>query len=270
MNLEEIRRYKKSLKMQRYLCFAMACFMTLGLYGNLKRKNGNFAESSIENDIVLLNDNDVEVEATFNKPKILNYPDTKTILRQEIIEAEDLLDSMTPEVVETTPAELTYEEKMAYICERDGYTYEELDAVCAGCVAESYGDGNCYDECYDLASIFYNRTHSNAYAYDVNKIFGDNAGYSIYYQFIAPNQFSVYAHGSYKKYLGRIDLLGYQAAIDMFYSGIPSHNYLNFNNVPPKNGSYIQLNPPYGNYFYRAQSETDRIDDAVVRQRVMS
>lgn len=163
-----------------------------------------------------------------------------------------------------------YEQKMLYIMERDGYTYEELDAVCAACVAESYGDGNCYDEGYDIASIFNNRTHSNAFVYEVSEFFGENAGYSYYNQLRAPGQFGVWSSGSYKKYLGRIDLLAYQGAIDMFYSGVPSHNYLNFNYKPPKSGSYEQLNPPYGNYYSRVQNPNDVIAAEKVNELVLT
>lgn len=263
MNLLELRKYKKRLNLQRYLCFAMTFFM---LTNAAKEFNRNVENSDSTEDI--------------SYESVVDYPVTSkvescisaaiSVQESKIAWGGGSLKSEPIQIETLEPTELTYEEKMLAIMEKDGYTYEELDAVCAACVAESYGDGNCYDECYDIASVFYNRTHSYAYVADVDKAFGENTGYSYYNQLRAPSQFSVWSNGSYKDHLGRIDLLGYQAAIDMFYSKEPSNDYLNFNCVPPKSGSYEQLNPSYGNYFSRHQKIEDVIEDEKVVELVLT
>lgn len=114
----------------------------------------------------------------------------------------------------------TYEDMMLIIMARDGYCYNELDAVCAGCVAEARGGGTCYIDAYAVASVFLNRTNYIPYinSHTVN----------YYTQFVAPNQFQVYDNETYLDFLGRIDLPGYQAAIDAFYSKLSMHDYLEF------------------------------------------
>ena len=271
MNLIEISKYKKKLKFQRYLCFAMA-FITIS--SATKNFEKNVKQSDANDDVsyecVSVYDG-FKVGQSKIDESILTYA-SKTIKKNNVeivsssLQEEQEKVDVVEEEVEVT--ELTYEEKMQAIMEREGYTYEELDAVCAGCVAESCGDPNCYDEAYRVASTIDNRTHSEPYVRDVNKAFGENAGYSIYYQFIAPYQFSVYGSGSYKEYLGRIDLVGYQAAIDMFYSGVPSHNYLNFNFIPDKHRESYQLEPS-GNYYCRELAEENRIPEEDVLKLVL-
>lgn len=256
MNLMELNAYKKNLELKRYLCGAMA-FLTFTTTAYAANGNYKFAKKSaddLSHDVYSSCQDGIAVASTTDLCEV-NLINRLTTLPE--VEARSI------KSIEGT--ELTYAGKMRYIMERDGYTYNELDSVLAGCVAESYGDGNCYDECYDIASVFNNRIHDAGYVADVNRIFGGNAGRSIYYQFIAPNQFSVYSHGSYRKYLGRIDLLGYQGAIDMLYSGVPSHNFLNFNNVPPRNRAYVQFNSPSGNYFSNAQRPENIIGNGLAR-----
>ncbi|MCI9281263.1 MAG: hypothetical protein HFI49_03285 [Bacilli bacterium] len=272
MNLIEIGKYKKKLKFQRYLCFAMA-FITIS--SAIKDFEKNVKQSDANDDVsyecISVYDG-FKVGQSKIEESVLAYA-SKTIKKNNVEIASSSLqeEQEKVEVVEEKAEvkELTYEEKMQAIMEREGYTYEELDAVCAGCVAESCGDPNCYDEAYRVASTIDNRTHSEPYVRDVSNAFGENAGYSIYYQFIAPYQFSVYSNGSYEDYLGRIDLRGYQAAIDMFYSGVPSHNYLNFNFVPDKHRASYQLEEPTGNYYCRELAEENRIPEEDVLKLVL-
>lgn len=269
MNLLELNRLKRRLKFEKYLCSVMA-FMTL--IGASKELKNNINTLEIKDDVRYECINEIEsrsVKQSIIDESLLVYATEP--MKQELSEVTvPKLQPEPEEIAVIEPAELTYEEKMFAIMEREGYTYDELDAVCAGCVAESCGDPNCYNEAYNTASTFNNRTHSLAFVNDVSRIFGENTGYSIYYQFIAPNQFSVWSNGNYKKYLGRIDLVGYQAAIDMFYSGIPSHNYLNFNYIPDKHLQSYQLDEGHnGNYFCRELKEEDRLDDETVLKLVL-
>ncbi len=169
---------------------------------------------------------------------------------------KDLYDKLK-EIEESIPKEPTMEEKIEWIIENHNVTPEELDITAAGCVAECIGSG--YDEGYAVASAIVNRlSHSWCVS-----AFGD----TIYDQFIADDQFSVYASGLYKQYLGRTDLEEYQGAIDMFYSMEPSHNYLSF-----KSHNY-DLNEDYeymtekGNKYHKPLQEEDRIENELVLSR---
>lgn len=116
--------------------------------------------------------------------------------------------------------EISYQVKFLTIMIREGNTYAEIDKMCAGVCGEAYGGGHCYDDAYAVASTLVNRTHKDSY---VTKY-----GYNLYSQFCAPGQYEVDISGNYKQYLGRIDLEGYQAAIDAFYTREAMHNYLEF------------------------------------------
>lgn len=142
----------------------------------------------------------------------------------------------------------SYEEIMLIIMARDGYTYQELDEVCAGCVAESKGRGTCYKDAYAVASIFLNRTNYIPYinAHSTN----------MHEQFIAPGQFGVYFDKSYLDYLGRIDLIGYQAALDAFYSKYSMHDYLEFR------GSWEDVNGKYEQFVENGNKYTVKMKDS--------
>lgn len=140
------------------------------------------------------------------------------------------------------------EEKMMIILIRDNIKYDELDSVCAGCVSESCQDGECYDDAYAVASTILNRINDVYYV--------GNYGTNPYSQFIAPNQFSVYASGAYLEYLGRRDLPAYQAAVDALYSKESMHQYLEFRaswvDVPYHHESFVDG----GNQFLVKQKDS--------------
>lgn len=127
--------------------------------------------------------------------------------------------------------EHTYEEKMLIVMARRGNTYEEVDTVCAGGVAEASGEGTNYIDAYAVGSTIINRTRYRSYY----NTYGDD----IYKIFTGPKQFSVYSSGLYKRFLGRIDLPGYQAMIDVLYSEESMHDYLEFR------GNRVNLTIPY-------------------------
>lgn len=123
----------------------------------------------------------------------------------------------------------TEEEKMLITMVRDGLTYDELNETVAICVKEAYGGGECYVDCYGVGSVIVNRTHDTNYVEE----YGDN----IHDQVTAPGQFEVYLNGKFEYYIyyDRLDLVGYQAVVDAFYSEEPSHNYLEFR------GNWVEL-----------------------------
>lgn len=121
--------------------------------------------------------------------------------------------------------EIPAEVKAIVIMVRDNSSYDELDISVAGCVAEAAGAGTCYDDAYGVASVLLNRTTDVPYV--------STYGSSIYEQFTAHTdeeryQFSVYKNRTYLAYMGRTDLVGYQAAIDAFYSRESMHDWLEF------------------------------------------
>lgn len=123
----------------------------------------------------------------------------------------------------------TPEDMFLIIMAKEGCTYDELDYICAGCVGEAKGDGECYVDAYAVASTLLNRKHDSVYV--------NNHGNTLYGQFTAPGQYEVAYSGMYLDYLGRIDLIGYQAILEAFYTGESMHDYLEFR------GSWVDV--PY-------------------------
>lgn len=146
-----------------------------------------------------------------------------------------------------------YEEKMIIIMIRENLTFKELDTICASVVAES-GSVNNYEETYHVASVLNNRIHS--------KTFVAEFGPSLYDQLIAEGQFSVVAYDSYQAFLDKMYLEGYRGAIDMFYTGIPSNNYLFFLSKNSTKEDAVQLTEN-GNKYYSELEDEDRIEDII-------
>lgn len=273
MNLETIQLYRKYLNIQKCLCCTLVLTTMMTLPSACKRfnsRNINIMPASLSMDVPY--DYDLPIREKVDILPLLKYANgAVTSVRDSVVGVGDYLKSL---------CELSYPEKMEIIMEREHITYDGLDEVIAGMVRESCEDGNNYDECYRTMSTLYNRTQSISMINYVNSLGKD--GTSLVGQFEAKNQFAVYAHKSYVEYLGRIDLKGYQAAIDMLYSGIPCHNYLQFNDVPPKDGipldQYIDglsNGTPYehfyenGNYYYTELEENDRIQKSDVENNIV-
>lgn len=157
------------------------------------------------------------------------------------------------------------EEKMLITMIRDNISYDELDSVCAGCVSEAYSCGECYDDAYAVASTILNRIHDTGYV--------GNYGTNPYNQFIAPDQFSVYASKDYLNYLGCRDLPAYKAAVDALYSRESMHRYLEFRaswvDVPYSHESFVEG----GNQFLVKQKDSRYLPDEEIeidREEIMS
>ena len=73
-----------------------------------------------------------------------------------------------------------------------------------------------------------------------------------------PNQFVVYQHGTYKRYLNNTSLNGYNAIIDFLYNEEIMHNYLSFrSNSIIINGS--EKFSDRGNNYFNILEESNRI-----------
>lgn len=146
------------------------------------------------------------------------------------------------------------EEKIAIILPLFNLTVEQLDICCAIACAEASGDGTNYEEAHHVINTAYNRLLSAEWV--------NSFGNSLYAQMIAPNQFMVYESGAYTKYLGRIDLPGYQAVIDFLSntSGLEPHDYLSFQACDSKKEDSVQL-VVGGNRYFNLLPEADRLED---------
>lgn len=142
----------------------------------------------------------------------------------------------------------TYEEKMLIIMLREGLTYEELDTLCA-CVVTECGN-NDYDEAYRVASVINNRINSNKFV--------SAYGESLYDQLTAPGQFQVYRSGAYQRYLGCTYMERYRAAIDAFYTGVSSIEYLSFRSSDYQSSEAVQY-VSGGNNYFTPLTEDDRV-----------
>lgn len=151
---------------------------------------------------------------------------------------------------------LTKEEKVEYILEKYNLTKKQFNVLTAIVLSEA--QRNSYDDAYAVINTIYNRTQSKTWVKYISNMFGKNKGYSLYYQAIAPNQFVVYQHGSYKKNLNKTDVSGYDAIIDFLYTEDAIHNYLSFrsHNIKIKNSMAFSSK---GNNYFNILKEENRI-----------
>ena len=151
---------------------------------------------------------------------------------------------------------LTNDIKLNYILDKYNLTLNEFKILAAITLSES-GSSSYYDA-YAVINTIYNRTHSKNWVSTVNKHFGKDKGYSLYYQAISPGQFTVYKSGSYKRHLGETNSKGYQAILDFLYSEEKLHEYLSFraNFVNVKTYETFAKN---GNKYFNKITEKNRI-----------
>lgn len=142
---------------------------------------------------------------------------------------------------------LTLEDKKDYILEKYNLTEKEFKVVVGVTLSEA--EYNSYEDAYAVINTIYNRTHSKNWVRTVNKKFGDNKGESLYYQAIAPNQFTVYKSGRYKKFMNETKSDGYKAIIDFLYTEEIMHNYLSFRSHDIKIKSSEAFSAKGNNYF---------------------
>ena len=109
-------------------------------------------------------------------------------------------------------ANITKEDKINYILNKYNLTKNEFNTLTA--IGLSEAQSNSYEDAYAVINTIYNRTHAKNWVRSCSSYFGKNKGQSLYYQAIMPNQFVVYQHGTFTRYLNRTDLNGYNAVID--------------------------------------------------------
>lgn len=152
--------------------------------------------------------------------------------------------------------ELSLKEKKQLILDSFNLSESEFQVVAA--VVASEANNTSYKDSYAVINTIYNRTKSKRWVNHVNNLYGKNKGYSLYYQVITPNQFTVYSGGSYKKYLNNIPKKTEKAIIDFLYSEEPLHNYLSFRSSSSKGANAVQF-VSGGNKYYSELTVEDKL-----------
>lgn len=148
---------------------------------------------------------------------------------------------------------LTEEEKKDYILERYNLTDYEFEVIVGIVLSEA--QANSYDDAYAVINTIYNRTQSKRWVKYISNMYGDNKGTSLYYQAIAPNQFTVYKSGRYKKNMNNTKSKGYAAIIDFLYTEDALHNYLSFRSNYIKIKGSVAFSSKGNNYFNELKEE---------------
>ncbi len=76
---------------------------------------------------------------------------------------------------------------------------------------------------------------------------------------MAPGQYEIEVSGNYLKYLGAIDLEGYHAAIDAFYTRESMHDYLQFRADWVDLNCHYETFAPGGNKFLDKMKEYEYV-----------
>lgn len=152
-----------------------------------------------------------------------------------------------------TVAILTKDEKVKNILEKYNMTEQQFKVLCGIVLSEA--EYNSYEDAYAVINTIYNRTHSKNWVRSIDNNFGKGKGTNLYYQAISPNQFTVYASGSYKKHMNDTNNLGYDAIIDFLYTENTMHNYLSFRSHSIKINNSESFSKNGNNYFGEIKEE---------------
>lgn len=151
---------------------------------------------------------------------------------------------------------VTKKDKINYIL--DKYNLTEYQFKVLSAIVLSEAESNSYKDAYAVINTIYNRTNSKSWIKSINNRFGKDKGRSLYYQAIAPRQFVVYEHGTYKKNMNKTNCIGYDAIIDFLYTEEVMHNYLSFraHNIKIKNSESFSNR---GNNYFNILKDSNRI-----------
>ena len=151
---------------------------------------------------------------------------------------------------------ITNEEKIKTILDKYNLSNKQFSVLAAIVLSEA--QTNSYEDAYAVINTIYNRTHSKNWVKSINNKFGKGKGNSLYYQAIAPRQFVVYEHGTYKKNLNNTKSVGYDAIIDFLFTEETIHDYLSFrsHNTKIKNSEKFSVK---GNNYFNKIKDSNRI-----------
>lgn len=143
-------------------------------------------------------------------------------------------------------------EKINYILNKYNLSKSEFSVLCGIVLSEA---DDTYEDAYAVINTIYNRTHSKNWVISVDNKFGKGKGMNLYYQAISPNQFTVYASGTYKRHMNKVDSTGYDAIIDFLYTENVMHNYLSFRSHSIKVNDSESFSKKGNNYFNTIKEE---------------
>jgi len=151
---------------------------------------------------------------------------------------------------------ITNQEKIDYILNKYNLTEYQFQVLCGVVLSEA--EANSYEDAYAVINTVYNRTKSKSWVKYINNKYGKDKGYNMYYQVIAPNQFTVYQSGRYKKNMNNTKSVGYGAIIDFLYTEEVMHNYLSFrsHSIKRKNSEAFSSR---GNNYFNVLNDENRI-----------
>lgn len=277
LSLERIREKSKkgnanNLKKTISLFLAGTIFLTAYIIGDYKRKkDGNVptspSTSDVANQEIPLNEEIIAFENLYNQEFSEQEEVTEKI--EENIEETEVLESDTFEETEVLESQISEETEIDQILEMYGLTEEQFNVLCAIVMTEA--KPNSYEDAYAVINTIYNRTISKLWVREINRFYNsDNAGRSLYYQAIMPNQFVVYETGLYKKNLNVRSGSSYQAVIDFLLTKELKHDYLSFKSSDTIKSSDTNFSEHEqfvegGNKYHNIMSEEDRIIDNEVR-----
>jgi len=167
-----------------------------------------------------------------------------------------VVNEITYKKLDSYTTAITKEDKVKIILEKYNLSKDQFKILSAIVLSEA--QANSYEDAYAVINTIYNRTHSKNWVKSINNRYGNNKGENLYYQAIAPRQFVVYEHGSYKKNLGNTKSVGYDAIIDFLYTEEVMHNYLSFrsHNIKIKNSEAFSEK---GNNYFNILKESNKI-----------
>lgn len=155
------------------------------------------------------------------------------------------------------PKEVSNEEKINVILNREGITREQFDEIVATVVGEA-APGS-YEDAYAVINTFYNRTISKTWINEMIRATGEDKGRNLYEQITLINQSEVYTSGRYKEFLETNDGPVYQAVIDFLYTLDRKHDYLcffaSYGDIPDS----VQF-VPGGNWYYSLMLSEDMVN----------
>lgn len=176
---------------------------------------------------------------------LLVVPDTQIIVNE-----------LKPKQFDSFTTIISKEDKIEIILKKYDLTMDEFNIIRAIVLSEA--ETNSYEDAYAVINTIYNRAHSKNWVRSVSNRFGKDKGKNLYYQAIAPNQFTVYQSGSYKRNLNNTKSKGNDAIIDFLYEEKIMHNYLSFRSHSIKvNNSESFSNK--GNNYFNLLKESNRI-----------
>lgn len=126
-------------------------------------------------------------------------------------------------VVPTVPVDMVTTPDVDYILSAYNLSLEEFYTVVAIVAAEG---GGSYTDAYAVANVIYNRTLNTKWTYYANSMGLD--GTNLFVQSTLPAQFSVYASGSYLRFMYQTGTNAYNAVVTLLTTRESMHNYMSF------------------------------------------